>query len=428
MPAGRVVWTDDSSPRGRAHTVCSTPPLRGVASAGARMMWRFAREVAKSAASGAFRKAAPPIPCGPNTVASFRSTMGAQHQRHASSPSSFRPPSHQGIRTSTWRRGLHETTNNPSASPQPNAARELRELAAAAAGKACQHSLDRWPSWTPAGVLRGLDYIGTCVFAYTGTMKAMGAEMDLLGCVLVGLTTAVGGGTIRDLLLGATPVFWLVETEYIALAAATALSTFFLTDEPLASDSEALNWADAISLGAFACVGAMAGVRRGMPPLVTAMCGMMTATFGGVVRDLLCQEKPWILHAKSGESKLLRQATQRTVGSARGASPPNPASLSLPSRLLPSTFQCRALRDDRAGRRGGVRCGNACEASAVPAVGEQWPSCGGRTLRVLEARGEAAAPALTQGGRIARGGGDGSGGRGERRASRRSLPAAQDSA
>lgn len=115
-------------------------------------------------------------------------------------------------------------------------------------------------------LLQGLDYMGTGLFAFTGTLKAiLLAKMDVLGCVIVGFTTAVGGGTVRDLFLGATPVFWMKETEYVVLAVVSSLATFFFypsfrgsqrLDQKLnKTEEEILNWADAIALGAFACVG-----------------------------------------------------------------------------------------------------------------------------------------------------------------------------
>ncbi|QDZ25299.1 ubiquinol-cytochrome C reductase [Chloropicon primus] len=160
-------------------------------------------------------------------------------------------------------------------------------------------------------VLVGLDYVGTALFAFTGTMKAATvAQMDVLGCCLVGFTTAVGGGTVRDLITGTTPVFWLKQPQYIALAVASALATFFLypklrkeaiTGLNLAEhEQELMNWADAIALGAFACVGAIHATQLRMHWLCVPVCGMVTATFGGIIRDLLCQQKPWIFHTDSG--------------------------------------------------------------------------------------------------------------------------------
>eukprot|EP00213_Chloropicon_mariensis_P000879 CAMPEP_0197481296 /NCGR_PEP_ID=MMETSP1309-20131121/46453_1 /TAXON_ID=464262 /ORGANISM="Genus nov. species nov., Strain RCC998" /LENGTH=351 /DNA_ID=CAMNT_0043023497 /DNA_START=155 /DNA_END=1210 /DNA_ORIENTATION=+ len=158
-------------------------------------------------------------------------------------------------------------------------------------------------------MLQAFDYTGSVLFAFTGSLKAaVLAQMDVLGCCLVGFTTAVGGGTVRDLLLGSTPVFWMKSPVYILIGALSSLATFFIyphvrTGKGLKFDENeewVLNWADAISLGVFATAGAMNATQKKMPPLVVCVCGMMTATFGGVIRDILCQQKPWIFHSDSG--------------------------------------------------------------------------------------------------------------------------------
>ena len=79
--------------------------------------------------------------------------------------------------------------------------------------------------------LRGLDYVGTVAFAASGTMVAGHAGMDILGCTMVGTITSLGGGTIRDLLLGRTPVFWFKEIEYLLLCVGTALAAFYAHDK-----------------------------------------------------------------------------------------------------------------------------------------------------------------------------------------------------
>ena len=102
--------------------------------------------------------------------------------------------------------------------------------------------------------LRGLDYVGTVAFAASGTMVAGHAGMDILGCTMVGTITSLGGGTIRDLLLGRTPVFWFREVEYLLLCVGTALAAFYAHDKlegPVAE--EALWWGDTLGIGAFQC-------------------------------------------------------------------------------------------------------------------------------------------------------------------------------
>ena len=88
--------------------------------------------------------------------------------------------------------------------------------------------LTRYPTLTsPNGMLRTLDWIGTVAFATSGTITAGYAGLDLLGCTIVGTITSLGGGTVRDLLIGNSPVFWVQEYEYILLCIAASVCTFF---------------------------------------------------------------------------------------------------------------------------------------------------------------------------------------------------------
>ena len=151
--------------------------------------------------------------------------------------------------------------------------------------------------------LRGLDYVGTVAFAASGTMVAGHAGMDILGCTMVGTITSLGGGTIRDLLLGRTPVFWFREVEYLLLCVGTALAAFYAHDKlegPVAE--EALWWGDTLGIGAFSVVGAQAAASVGMGPLVVPICGMFTATCGGLVRDVLCRRPPKLLYSAAQDS------------------------------------------------------------------------------------------------------------------------------
>eukprot|EP00276_Gloeochaete_wittrockiana_P010099 CAMPEP_0184666098 /NCGR_PEP_ID=MMETSP0308-20130426/60050_1 /TAXON_ID=38269 /ORGANISM="Gloeochaete witrockiana, Strain SAG 46.84" /LENGTH=186 /DNA_ID=CAMNT_0027110517 /DNA_START=244 /DNA_END=804 /DNA_ORIENTATION=+ len=126
--------------------------------------------------------------------------------------------------------------------------------------------------------------------------------MDLLGCITVGTITAIGGGTIRDILLGRR-VFWMDgEWEYLILSAGTAILTFFLwpwaeSQKLINDDDEFLQWSDAMGLGAFCVIGAHNGIRAGLHPICSILCGMFTATFGGLTRDVLCRRPVRILHS-----------------------------------------------------------------------------------------------------------------------------------
>lgn len=163
--------------------------------------------------------------------------------------------------------------------------------------------LPRFPEFDSAnGLLRLFDWVGTVSFAMTGTITAGCYGMDLLGCVLIGTITATGGGTIRDMFLGNTPVSFLLEVEYLAMCVITALLTFFLWKEFndhnfLKVDGPLLWWTDTLGIGAFAVIGAQNGIRRHMHPLACIACGLFTATFGGVTRDVLVKKDVRIMHS-----------------------------------------------------------------------------------------------------------------------------------
>jgi len=127
--------------------------------------------------------------------------------------------------------------------------------------------------------------------------------MDLLGCSVVGTLTAVGGGTVRDLLLG-NQAFWVAEWEYIVLCLASAGATLAcwkqLDEAGIVKEDGALFWAgDTLGIGAFCVIGAQNAVRMGLHPVICILCGVCTSTFGGVMRDVLCNRPVRILHSKS---------------------------------------------------------------------------------------------------------------------------------
>lgn len=143
-------------------------------------------------------------------------------------------------------------------------------------------------------VLRLLDWAGIAVFAASGALVASRKQMDAVGFVLIGVVTGLGGGTLRDLLLGRTPVFWLGRPELLAIAAGAALLVFF-TAHLFESRFKALLWADAAGLALFAVVGAEIALIAGADPWAAVLLGVMTATAGGIARDVICNELPLIL-------------------------------------------------------------------------------------------------------------------------------------
>lgn len=148
-------------------------------------------------------------------------------------------------------------------------------------------------------VILVLSYIGTAVFAVSGGLTAARRGMDLFGFVVIAMITATGGGTLRDLLLGISPVTWVREPNVLVVAAVVGGLTFF--SAPLL---EALNvprrgvlvWADAVGLALFAVVGTEVAVGFDVPAISAVLLGVLTAVGGGVLRDLLSDTMPLILH------------------------------------------------------------------------------------------------------------------------------------
>lgn len=138
-----------------------------------------------------------------------------------------------------------------------------------------------------------LDLFGVAVFAVTGALVASRKEMDIVGFVLLGSVTGIGGGTLRDLLLG-LPVFWVEAPFYLVICVAVSALVFFTAHLPF-SRYRLLLWFDAVGMALFAVVGAEKAMLAGAGPVVAIAMGMITATFGGVIRDVLGGESPVIL-------------------------------------------------------------------------------------------------------------------------------------
>ncbi|MAD43746.1 MAG: hypothetical protein CMI02_07915 [Oceanospirillaceae bacterium] len=126
------------------------------------------------------------------------------------------------------------------------------------------------------------------VFAVSGALNAARQRMDILGFMLIGTVTGLGGGTLRDLVLGHLPVFWVREPIWISICLIASAVTYFVTPM-LASLSRALVWMDAVGLALFAVAGTEVALKFGATPLIAVCMGVMTASFGGIARDVLCR-------------------------------------------------------------------------------------------------------------------------------------------
>ncbi|WP_431283281.1 trimeric intracellular cation channel family protein [Humitalea sp. 24SJ18S-53] len=138
-----------------------------------------------------------------------------------------------------------------------------------------------------------LNWAGCAAFAVAGALTASRKQLDPVGFILIAAVTAFGGGTVRDLMLG-VPVFWLQTPGFVGLAVGLALLTFFgahLVERRFI----VLVWADAIGMALFAVLGAEAAQRFGANPWAAVLMGTITATFGGVLRDVICAEMPLML-------------------------------------------------------------------------------------------------------------------------------------
>ena len=136
-------------------------------------------------------------------------------------------------------------------------------------------------------------YFGDVVFAISGALMAARYKMDIVGFIMIGTITGIGGGTTRDLLLGRT-VWWTHDpTELILVVTASIITFFFISNEM--TRKKAAVWADALGLSVFTVVGSHIALAFGAPFLIAVVVGMITATGGGVIRDMITNNLPMIM-------------------------------------------------------------------------------------------------------------------------------------
>jgi uncharacterized membrane protein YeiH len=141
-------------------------------------------------------------------------------------------------------------------------------------------------------VLDFLDYAGVAVFALSGALLAAAKRQTLVTFIFLGVVTGVGGGTVRDLLIGA-PVFWIRENAILLICIAAALAAWFAPRRWLSD--RALLWLDAAGLAAYASFGAAKGLAFGVAPIPAIGMGVLTACLGGIIRDVLAGEASILL-------------------------------------------------------------------------------------------------------------------------------------
>jgi uncharacterized membrane protein YeiH len=143
-----------------------------------------------------------------------------------------------------------------------------------------------------------LDYAAVFVFALTGALVASRAQLDIVGFVFLACLTATGGGTLRDLILNRDPVFWVREPAILLVAAAAAVLIFF-TAHLAESRYRWLLWLDAVALSVAVAAGVGVALDTGQEAAIVILMGVMTGTFGGMLRDVVANEVPLVL--KQGE-------------------------------------------------------------------------------------------------------------------------------
>ncbi|HUH49549.1 MAG TPA: trimeric intracellular cation channel family protein [Mycoplana sp.] len=167
-------------------------------------------------------------------------------------------------------------------------------------------------------ILELLDYAGVAVFAATGALSASRKQLDVIGFLFLAAATGIGGGTFRDLILGAGPVFWVAKPTYLLVCVAVGLVVFF-TAHLFESRYRLLLWFDALGMAAYSVMGAAKGLAATGSPTVAITTGVMTASVGGILRDVLASEPTILLRPEIYVTAALTGASVFTAAGLAGA-------------------------------------------------------------------------------------------------------------
>jgi uncharacterized membrane protein YeiH len=149
--------------------------------------------------------------------------------------------------------------------------------------------LNTWGQW----LRTGLELAATMAFALSGVMIAARSRLDAVGLVVVAFLAAFGGGTLRDLLLDVRPFFWVKNAVFVwGILALCIVAMLFMRQRHFAPTERVIQVPDALGLGLFTAVGVDLALRQGLPDVVAVLMGIVTAVFGGVLRDIVCNEIP----------------------------------------------------------------------------------------------------------------------------------------
>ena len=139
------------------------------------------------------------------------------------------------------------------------------------------------------------ELMAIAVFAISGALAAAERKLDILSFLLFGTVTGIGGGTLRDVFLDATPIFWIGDTRHLWVCLIASAMTWFLASR-LNSRDKVLLWADAMGLALFSVLGTIKALSFDIPITVAIVLGTITATFGSLLRDTLLNRDPVLLH------------------------------------------------------------------------------------------------------------------------------------
>ncbi len=142
-------------------------------------------------------------------------------------------------------------------------------------------------------ILYFIDIVGTMVFAISGALAGRDKKLDLFGIAAVGFITAIGGGTVRDVLLGSTPVGWMNDLIYLIMIGSGVIISMFFNRAVLKLRRTFFMF-DTVGIAVFTVLGLQKALTLGVHPAIAIMMGMVSAVFGGVIRDIVCNEIPLI--------------------------------------------------------------------------------------------------------------------------------------
>lgn len=190
-----------------------------------------------------------------------------------------------------------------------------------------------------------LDWVGTFVFALSGGMLGVHKRFDLFGILFLSFVVAVAGGILRDVLVGAVPPVAITEIHYFAISMIGGLITFSWSSK-VESRQRQILLLDAVGLGLFAVIGAQKAIDHGINPLMAAILGMMTGIGGGMARDVLAGEVPFVLRADLYALAALAGGAIVSVGAIMGVKPAYPmllgAAVCIFLRLMAIYYNWRA--------------------------------------------------------------------------------------